>query len=55
VYSGFYGGSLGLGVRNIFATARPLDDSTGVPNDRLATSVYDPIGRAFHATYSYSF
>jgi iron complex outermembrane recepter protein len=54
-YTDFYHGVLGFGVRNLFGSQRPLDDSTGVPNARLNTSIYDPVGRAFHASYSYSF
>lgn len=47
-------GTLSVILRNAFNSSRPLDDSVPVPS-RLATSIYDPVGRAIQIGYGFSF
>jgi len=46
-------GTLAVGVKNLLGTTPPLDDSS--PNSQLNASIYDQIGRQFHASYKVSF
>lgn len=54
VYANLFKGNLSVGVRNIFDSKRPIDDTTPVPN-RLALGVYDPNGRTYQLGYSFGF
>ncbi|HEX4922484.1 MAG TPA: TonB-dependent receptor [Bdellovibrionales bacterium] len=46
-------GTFTAGVKNLFATTPPLDDS--VPNDQLDDTLYDQVGRAVYAGYKKTF
>lgn len=53
-YANLWKGNLTLGVRNIFDSSRPIDDTVAVPT-RLDLDLYDPSGRTYQAGYSISF
>ncbi|MCC6137754.1 MAG: TonB-dependent receptor [Bdellovibrionaceae bacterium] len=55
VYSNFFGGDLSFGLRNLFGSDRPLDDTVGVRADFLNDSIYDPVGRTAYLGYTYNF
>ncbi|MBY0314799.1 MAG: TonB-dependent receptor [Bdellovibrionales bacterium] len=48
-------GTMSAGVRNLFNSTRPLDDSQSNPYNSLDTSIYDPVGQVFYLGYSYNF
>ena len=48
-------GTASFGIKNLFNTDRPLDDTIRSPTARLNTSVFDPIGRLAYLGYQYNF
>ena len=53
-YSALFGGQLSLGVKNLFGSNRPIDDSSGFAN-RFNGQLYDQIGRLYHMGYAHTF
>lgn len=54
-YLNLAGGDVTAGIRNVFNSKRPLDDTVGTPANSLNTAVFDPIGRQVYLGYTYYF
>ncbi|MBY0314802.1 MAG: TonB-dependent receptor [Bdellovibrionales bacterium] len=54
-HSKILGGTLSAGVKNLFNSDRPLDDTISNPVARLDMSKYDPLGRMYYMGYRYNF
>lgn len=53
-YTAFWNGQISFGVKNLFGTDRPLDDTAGF-NNRLNASLYDQLGRLYYLGYTQNF
>ncbi len=53
-YNAFWNGEISFGVKNLFGTDRPLDDTAGFQN-RFNSSLYDLVGRLYYLGYTQTF